>query len=48
MFTTRHELDNLLTNNVLVIYDEGHGFAKEANRVELYKAMMGFFAENLK
>ncbi|MXV37270.1 prolyl oligopeptidase family serine peptidase [Flavobacteriaceae bacterium Ap0902] len=32
----------------MVKYDEGHGFAKEENRMELYKAMMGFFAENLK
>jgi len=32
----------------MVKYDEGHGFAKEANRLELYRAMMGFFAENLK
>jgi dipeptidyl aminopeptidase/acylaminoacyl peptidase len=32
----------------MVKYDEGHGFAKEANRIELYKAMMGFFAKNLK
>ena len=32
----------------MVKYDEGHGFAKEANRLDLYKAMMGFFAEHLK
>lgn len=32
----------------MVKYDEGHGFAKEANRLEFYKVMMGFFAENLK
>jgi len=32
----------------MVKYDEGHGFAKEENRLDLYKAMMGFFAENLK
>ena len=32
----------------MVKYDEGHGFAKEANRIELYKAMIGFFAMNLK
>tara|TARA_B110000114_G_scaffold179953_1_gene215048 strand:- start:3397 stop:3795 length:399 start_codon:yes stop_codon:yes gene_type:complete len=32
----------------MVKYDEGHGFGKEANRIELYKAMMGFLAENLK
>ena len=32
----------------MVKYDEGHGFGKEENRLELYKTMMGFFAENLK
>lgn len=32
----------------MVKYDEGHGFAKEENRLELYEAMMGFFAEHLK
>ncbi|TKD59301.1 S9 family peptidase [Flavobacterium sp. ASW18X] len=31
----------------MVKYDEGHGFGKEENRIELYKAMMGFFAEHL-
>lgn len=31
-----------------VKYDEGHGFAKEENRLELYKYMLGFFAKNLK
>lgn len=30
----------------LVKYDEGHGFGKEQNRIELYKSMLGFFAEN--
>ncbi|MBK1897073.1 S9 family peptidase [Chryseobacterium paridis] len=30
----------------LVKYDEGHGFGKESNRLELYKYMLGFFAEN--
>ncbi|WP_312285288.1 S9 family peptidase [Chryseobacterium gleum] len=30
----------------LVKYDEGHGFGKEPNRIELYKSMLGFFAEN--
>lgn len=30
----------------LVKYDEGHGFGKELNRLELYKYMLGFFAEN--
>ncbi len=32
----------------MVKYDEGHGFDKEENRLTLYKAMMGFFAEHLK
>ncbi|MGI9527037.1 MAG: prolyl oligopeptidase family serine peptidase [Weeksellaceae bacterium] len=32
----------------MVKYDEGHGFGKEENRMDLYKAMMGFFATNLK
>ena len=31
-----------------VKYDEGHGFSKEENRLELYKYMLGFFAKNLK
>ncbi|UZT98817.1 S9 family peptidase [Chryseobacterium fluminis] len=30
----------------MVKYDEGHGFGKEANRIELYQSMLGFFAEN--
>jgi len=32
----------------MVKYDEGHGFAKEENRMELYEAMMGFLAQELK
>ena len=32
----------------MVKYDEGHGFGKEENTLELYKAMMGFFATHLK
>ncbi len=32
----------------MVKYDEGHGFAHEENRVELYKTMLGFFAQHLK
>ncbi|MBS9778229.1 MAG: S9 family peptidase [Gammaproteobacteria bacterium] len=32
----------------MVKYDEGHGFAKESNRLDLYRAMMGFFAQYLK
>ncbi|WP_190809660.1 S9 family peptidase [Flagellimonas sp. S3867] len=31
----------------MVKYDEGHGFGKEENRLELYKAMMGFYAKHL-
>ncbi len=32
----------------MVKYDEGHGFGREENRIELYKCMMGFFATHLK
>jgi dipeptidyl aminopeptidase/acylaminoacyl peptidase len=32
----------------LVKYNEGHGFHHEQNRIELYKSMMGFFAQQLK
>ncbi|MEM6517130.1 MAG: S9 family peptidase [Bacteroidota bacterium] len=32
----------------MVKYDEGHGFAKEENRIALYEAMMGFYAKHLK
>jgi len=32
----------------MVKYDEGHGFAKEENRMDLYEAMMGFLAQELK
>jgi dipeptidyl aminopeptidase/acylaminoacyl peptidase len=32
----------------MVKYDEGHGFSKEENRMELYRAMMGFLAQHLK
>jgi len=32
----------------MVKYDEGHGFAKEENRMDLYRSMMGFLAANLK
>ncbi|MEM1257390.1 MAG: S9 family peptidase [Bacteroidota bacterium] len=32
----------------MVKYDEGHGFGKEENRLELYRAMMGFLAKHLK
>jgi len=32
----------------MVKYDEGHGFGHEANRIELYESMMGFFAKHLK
>ena len=32
----------------MVKYDEGHGFGKEENSIEFYKAMMGFYAKHLK
>ena len=32
----------------MVKYDEGHGFYREENKIELYKAMMGFFAKYFK
>lgn len=32
----------------MVKYDEGHGFHKEDNSIEFYKAMIGFFSEYLK
>lgn len=32
----------------MVKYDEGHGFGKEENQIDLYKAMMGFYAKHLK
>ena len=32
----------------MVKYNEGHGFGHEENKIELYKAMMGFFAKHLK
>lgn len=31
----------------MVRYDEGHGFGKEENRIQLYKSMMGFYAKHL-
>lgn len=32
----------------MVKYNEGHGFYREENRIELYRSMMGFFAKHLK
>jgi dipeptidyl aminopeptidase/acylaminoacyl peptidase len=32
----------------MVKYNEGHGFSRENNRIELYKTMLGFFAKYLK
>jgi dipeptidyl aminopeptidase/acylaminoacyl peptidase len=32
----------------MVKYDEGHGFGHEGNQIEMYKCMMGFFAQHLK
>nr|WP_234423400.1 S9 family peptidase [Aquimarina spinulae] len=31
----------------MVKYDEGHGFGKEENSIEMYRAMMGFYAKHL-
>ncbi|TJZ63131.1 S9 family peptidase [Sphingobacterium olei] len=31
----------------MVKYDEGHGFAKEANSIDFYKSMLGFFSKYL-
>lgn len=31
-----------------VKYNEGHGFSREENKIELYKCMLGFFAKHLK
>ncbi|TDS11667.1 alpha/beta hydrolase family protein [Sphingobacterium paludis] len=31
----------------MVKYDEGHGFGKEENQIEFYKAMIGFFSKHL-
>ncbi|MDR3220342.1 MAG: S9 family peptidase [Dysgonamonadaceae bacterium] len=30
----------------MVKYNEGHGYGREENRMELYKCMLGFFAKN--
>jgi len=51
-----NESDQVVTNlrsrgvevPYLVKYNEGHGFAREENTLELYKTMLGFFAEHLK
>ncbi|WP_028890425.1 alpha/beta hydrolase family protein [Tenacibaculum ovolyticum] len=32
----------------MVKYNEGHGFGREENKIELYKSMLGFFAKYLK
>lgn len=32
----------------MVKYNEGHGFSREENLMELYRAMLGFFAKHLK
>ncbi|MGO3183904.1 MAG: alpha/beta hydrolase family protein [Aequorivita sp.] len=32
----------------MVKYNEGHGFGHEENRIEMYKTMLGFFAQHLK
>lgn len=37
-----------LTVPYMVKYDEGHGFIREENQIDFYKAMLGFFAQHLK
>jgi len=32
----------------MVKYDEGHGFIREENQIDFYKAMLGFFSQHLK
>ena len=32
----------------MVKYDEGHGFHKEENSIDMYEATLGFLAKNLK
>jgi len=32
----------------MVKYNEGHGYSREENRMDLYKYMLGFFAKNFK
>jgi dipeptidyl aminopeptidase/acylaminoacyl peptidase len=32
----------------MVKYNEGHGFAREENRMDMYKCTLGFFAKNFK
>jgi dipeptidyl aminopeptidase/acylaminoacyl peptidase len=32
----------------MIKYDEGHGFAREENRMDMYKCTLGFFAKNFK
>ncbi|MCF6140203.1 S9 family peptidase [Flavobacterium sp. K77] len=32
----------------MVKYNEGHGFLREENQIQLYKSMLGFFAQHLK
>ena len=39
----RHEIDYEL----LIKNDEGHGFVKEENNIELYSRLEAFFAEHL-
>jgi dipeptidyl aminopeptidase/acylaminoacyl peptidase len=45
-------VENLRKRNIatpyMVKYDEGHGFGHEGNQIEMYKCMMGFFAQHLK
>jgi len=30
----------------MVKYNEGHGYQREENRMDLYKCILGFFAKN--
>ena len=52
---TKHESDQIvqaleergIAVEYIVADDEGHGFAKPANRMRAYRAMEAFFAEHL-
>lgn len=49
---TDYIVDNLRKKDLyvpyLLKYEEGHGFRKEKNEIEMYKCMMGFLAKYLK
>jgi len=44
----KHMRDRNIDVPYMVKYDEGHGFGREENRIELYNTMLGFFAQHLK